>query len=79
VITAATFGLALGQSTSGWLVEHVGIRSAFLASSAAGLLIAALVWARRRTVRLESSLSGRGSGADQPALVGDDDRLRPVA
>jgi MFS family permease len=79
VITAATFGLALGQSGSGWLVEHVGIRSAFLASSAAGLLIAALVWARRKTVRLESSLSGQGSGADQPAHIGDDDRLRPVA
>src|SRR5207244_9876364 len=27
VITAVTLGLAFGQSASGWLVEHVGIRS----------------------------------------------------
>lgn len=50
VITAVTLGLALGQSASGWLVEHAGIRASFLASSAAGLAVAALVWARRSTV-----------------------------
>jgi MFS family permease len=50
VVTSATLGLAIGQSASGWLVEHVGIRSAFVASAAAGLLLAGLVWARRGTV-----------------------------
>ncbi len=50
VITAVTLGLALGQSASGWLVEHVGIRASFLASTAAGLIVAALVWWQRGTV-----------------------------
>ena len=50
VITSVTLGLAAGHSTSGYLVEHVGIPAAFLASSASGLLIALLVWLRRGTV-----------------------------
>jgi hypothetical protein len=51
VITAVTLGLAAGHSTSGWLVEHVGLPASFLASSASGLLLAAVVWAARGTVR----------------------------
>ncbi len=51
IITSVTLGLALGQSASGWLVEHVGIRSAFLASAIGGLLFALLLWARRDTVQ----------------------------
>lgn len=51
VITAVTLGLAVGQSAGGWLVEHVGIRSAFLVSSAAGVLFALLLWARRGTIQ----------------------------
>ncbi|HET9143856.1 MFS transporter [Actinophytocola sp.] len=50
VITSVTFGLAIGQSTSGALVEQAGTGAAFLASSLAGLVIAGLVWARRHTV-----------------------------
>jgi MFS family permease len=50
IVTAVTLGLAAGQSVSGYLVEHVGVWSSFLAASGAGLLIAALVWARRHTV-----------------------------
>jgi MFS family permease len=50
VITAVTLGLALGQSASGWLVEHTGIRASFLVASAAGLAVAALVWLLRGTV-----------------------------
>jgi MFS family permease len=50
VVTAVTLGLAAGQSISGYLVEHVGVGASFLASSGAGLVIAALVWARRGTV-----------------------------
>ncbi len=50
VVTAVTLGLAAGQSISGYLVEHVGVPASFLASSAAGLLIAGLVWARRATI-----------------------------
>jgi MFS family permease len=50
VITSVTFGLAIGQSTSGVLVEHAGFRWAFLASSVGGLLVAGVVWARRHTV-----------------------------
>jgi MFS family permease len=75
VITAATFGLALGQSASGWLVEHVGIRSAFLASSAAGLLIAALVWARRDTVRPEGKQRHVAPPPRVAVLAGQKDRV----
>jgi MFS family permease len=50
VITAVTLGLAAGHSTSGYLVEHVGVPASFLASSAAGLLVAVVVWLRRGTV-----------------------------
>lgn len=50
VITSVTLGLATGQSISGYLVEHVGVWSSFLAASGAGLLIAALVWLRRHTI-----------------------------
>lgn len=50
VVTAVTLGLAAGHSTSGYLVEHVGIPAAFLASSASGLLVTAVVWLRRETV-----------------------------
>ncbi|GAA1942708.1 MFS transporter [Amycolatopsis minnesotensis] len=51
VLTAVTLGLAFGQSVSGYLVEHSGPSTAFLAAGAAGLLVAALVWLRHRTVR----------------------------
>lgn len=50
IITAVTLGLAAGQSTSGYLVEHVGVWSAFLTAGVAGLLIAGLVLARRNTI-----------------------------
>ncbi|MBC6446983.1 MFS transporter [Actinokineospora xionganensis] len=50
VITAVTLGLALGQSVSGYLVEHVGLASAYLGASVVGLLFTAIVYARRNTV-----------------------------
>lgn len=50
VVTSVTLGLAAGQSISGWLVEHVGVWSSFLAASVAGMLIALVVLARRHTV-----------------------------
>ncbi|MET1071281.1 MAG: MFS transporter [Umezawaea sp.] len=50
VVTAVTVGLAIGQSISGYLVEHVGTPVAFLAAGASGLFIAALVWLFRGTV-----------------------------
>ena len=50
VITSVTLGLAAGQSISGYLVEHVGVWSSFLAGSACGLVVAFLVWLRRDTV-----------------------------
>jgi predicted MFS family arabinose efflux permease len=55
VVTAVTIGLAAGQSASGYLVEHVGVWSSFLASSVAGLLIALAVFARRRTLAEQPS------------------------
>ncbi|SDD85148.1 MFS transporter [Actinokineospora iranica] len=50
VITSVTLGLAFGQSVSGQLVEHVGVWSSYLAAAAVGLVFAAVVYARRRTV-----------------------------
>lgn len=50
LITAVTLGLAVGQSTSGVIVEFVGPPTAFLAACAAGVLLAGLVWLRRRTL-----------------------------
>lgn len=50
VVTAVTVGLAVGQFLSGQLVETRGTGAAFVAAAAAGLAIAALVWAFRRTV-----------------------------
>jgi predicted MFS family arabinose efflux permease len=55
VVTSVTLGLATGQSISGYLVEHVGVWSSFVAASAAGVVIAALVWLRRNTVTDRSS------------------------
>ncbi|HEU5471930.1 MAG TPA: MFS transporter [Actinophytocola sp.] len=69
VITSVTFGLALGQSASGWLVEHAGIRASFLASSAAGLLVAALVWARRHTVTAQPATTPPARAALVPATA----------
>ncbi|PRY46182.1 MFS transporter [Umezawaea tangerina] len=50
VVTAVTVGLAIGQSISGYLVEHVGTPVAFLAAGGSGLFVAALVWLFRGTV-----------------------------
>jgi predicted MFS family arabinose efflux permease len=61
VITAVTLGLALGQSVSGQLVEHVGIWASYVASGVIGLVIAGVVYARRHTVA--------AAEAPVPALV----------
>ncbi|RSM75563.1 MFS transporter [Kibdelosporangium aridum] len=50
VITAVTLGLALGQSVSGYLVEHVSVSSAFVAAAVAGVLFAGLVFVFRGTI-----------------------------
>ncbi len=50
IITAVTVGLAIGQSISGYLVEHIGTSIAFLAAGGSGLFVAALVWLLRGTV-----------------------------
>jgi MFS family permease len=51
VITSVTLGLAIGQSTSGQLVQNFGTSWSFFAAAGAGLVIAALVWAFRGTVK----------------------------
>ncbi len=50
VVTAATLGLAGGQSVAGFVVEAVGPPAAFVAGGAAGLVVAALLWVRRHTL-----------------------------
>jgi len=51
ITTTITLGLALGQSMSGFLVEHSGPKVSFLAASGIALIIAALLWLARGTVR----------------------------
>ena len=55
VLTAVTLGLAVGQSVSGYVVEHAGPGTAFLAASVAGLVLALVVWLLRGTVRTPRS------------------------
>ncbi|MDT8910851.1 MFS transporter [Amycolatopsis sp. PS_44_ISF1] len=55
VLTAMTLGLAAGQSVSGYLVEHVGTGSAFLAAGAVGIVLAVVVWALRGTVHPQTT------------------------
>jgi MFS family permease len=50
VITAATLGLAGGQSAAGVVVEAVGPPAAFLVGAVAGLVVAAVLWSRRHTL-----------------------------
>lgn len=50
VVTAVTLGLAAGQSTSGYLVEHVGVWASFLSAGVAGMAIASVVYLRRSTM-----------------------------
>ena len=49
-ITAATMGIAAGQSVGGLLVEAGGPPRAFLAGGAAGVVIAALLWLSRASL-----------------------------
>lgn len=50
VITAVTLGLALGQSLSGYFVDHVSVSASFLAASVVGLIFAGLVFLLRGTI-----------------------------
>lgn len=56
VVTAATLGLAAGQSAAGIVVETSGPPGAFLAGGVAGILVAAVLWARRGTLAPSSRL-----------------------
>ncbi len=51
VVTAATLGLAIGQSTAGIAVQSVGPSGAFLAGGVAGSAVALILWLRRRSYR----------------------------
>lgn len=56
VVTAVTLGSAFGQSLSGQLVEtSSGPPLAFLVASGIGVMLAALLWLRRGTLRAGSS------------------------
>ncbi|MGQ0576751.1 MAG: MFS transporter [Pseudonocardia sp.] len=50
VITAATVGIAAGQSAGGIVVEMAGPAGAFALGGGTGLLLAALLWTRRHTL-----------------------------
>jgi MFS family permease len=50
VITAATIGIATGQSSAGVVVEILGPPAAFLSGGLAGAVLAAVLWVRRATL-----------------------------
>jgi MFS family permease len=50
VITAATLGIAAGQSVAGVVVEEAGPPAAFLAGGVAGGVLALVLWLRRGTL-----------------------------
>ncbi|WP_433870974.1 MFS transporter [Saccharopolyspora sp. CA-218241] len=50
VVTSVTLGAAIGQSLSGQLVERSGPPLAFLVAAGIGVLLAAVLWLRRRTL-----------------------------
>ena len=51
MVTAATLGLAAGQSVAGIVIEVAGPAAAFLAGGIAGVGLAAVLWVRRATLR----------------------------
>jgi predicted MFS family arabinose efflux permease len=51
VLTSVTLGLAIGQSISGYLVEHSGPPAAFLAAGVTGIIVAGPVWLLRGRMR----------------------------
>jgi len=53
VITAATLGLAAGQSMAGIVIEAAGPPAAFLAGGIAGVGLAVVLWVRRSTLLVE--------------------------
>jgi MFS family permease len=68
VITSVTFGLAVGQSLSGQLVDHVGVWASFVASACFGVAIAGVLWLRRGTVR-EYQRPSRNTGLVSATMV----------
>jgi MFS family permease len=50
VITAATLGIAAGQSSAGIVVETFGPPAAFISGGVAGLVLAMVLWLRRATL-----------------------------
>jgi predicted MFS family arabinose efflux permease len=50
VVTAATVGIAAGQSVGGVVVEVVGPPASILTGALAGLALAGVLWLRRATL-----------------------------
>ncbi|MDT7553712.1 MAG: hypothetical protein QOI16_2248 [Pseudonocardiales bacterium] len=50
VVTAATLGLSVGQSSAGLVVQAAGPHAAFLVGGGAGLVVAMLLWVRRASL-----------------------------
>ncbi|WP_345605729.1 MFS transporter [Pseudonocardia adelaidensis] len=50
VITAATLGIATGQSSAGIVVEAFGPPASFVSGGMAGVVLAAVLWLRRATL-----------------------------
>jgi MFS family permease len=53
VITAVTLGLAIGQSVSGQIVDSAGPQLSFVFAAVGGLIVSALMWLFRDTMRAQ--------------------------
>jgi Major Facilitator Superfamily len=62
VVTAATLGLAAGQSAAGIAVELAGPPSTFLVGGVAGVALALVLWARRSTLLPAAACAARQEG-----------------
>jgi hypothetical protein len=62
VVTAATLGLAAGQSAAGIAVELAGPPSTFLVGGVAGVALALVLWARRSTLLPAAARAARQEG-----------------
>ncbi len=60
VVTSVTLGSAIGQSASGQLAELSGPPASFATASAVGLVLAAVLWFRRRSLVPATSRSDVG-------------------
>jgi MFS family permease len=70
VVTAATLGLAVGQSSAGIAVQTFGPSGAFLAGGVAGVVVAGVLWLRRGSYTRDQDLKNSSWAATDRSAAG---------